>query len=106
MIQNEKVKLMEQTDNIENYLEKKLYSLKLHTEQDEINDLKSKLKHNQLDESKMKHLILRLEEEMPNLTNKINEIEKLNYDDFIFDETERYNVYFLGEIKNKNWVNL
>lgn len=54
----------------------------------------------------MKHLILRLEEEMPNLTNKINEIEKLNYDDFIFDETECYNVYFLGEIKNKNWVNL
>lgn len=106
LIQKQKLKLMDQTENIENYLEKKMYS-GTHLTQEETLNIKNNLDNNSLTESELKKLAEQLNDGINETNEKLDFIDKVNYDDYEFTQIDfiEADPNLIGEITNKQWLN-
>lgn len=100
-IQNERRKLLDETDNIENYLEKNIHEISL-LETDELNKIKSNLVNYKLNEDSLRILVQDLEKKCIELENHLGKIGEFNFGDYSFIQID-HDIY-LGEMTCKHWV--
>lgn len=108
LIQKQKLKLMDQTENIENYLEKRMFNYSgTHLTQEETSNIKNHLDNNSLSESDLKKLAEQLNDSINETNEKLDFIDKVNYDDYEFIEADFVDAdpNLFGEITNKQWLN-